>query len=118
MLTENLLERVIVASYKDLLETVDTAAAERVGGQNMRLTMKQRQAVTAVTVQRYCEGSKKVKRQILDEFSETTVTDVGIGGLCCVIMAARCGYSANGWWSAMLWEYAGVRTTSMPANFG
>ena len=34
--------------------------------------MKQRQAVTAVTVQRYREGSKKVKRQILDEFCETT----------------------------------------------
>jgi hypothetical protein len=38
----------------------------------MRLTMKQRQAVTAVTVQRYRQGSKKVKRQILDEFCETT----------------------------------------------
>jgi hypothetical protein len=38
----------------------------------MRLTMKQRQAVTAVTVQRYRYGSKKVKQQILDEFCETT----------------------------------------------
>jgi hypothetical protein len=38
----------------------------------MRLTMKQRQAVTAVTVQRYRKGSKKVKQQILDEFCETT----------------------------------------------
>jgi len=38
----------------------------------MRLTMKQRQAVTAVTVQRYRQGRKKVKRQILDEFCETT----------------------------------------------
>ena len=38
----------------------------------MRLTMKQRQAVTAVTVQRYRNSSKKVKRQILDEFCETT----------------------------------------------
>jgi hypothetical protein len=38
----------------------------------MRLTMKQRQAVTAVTVQRYRQGSKRVKRQILDEFCETT----------------------------------------------
>lgn len=38
----------------------------------MRLTMKERQAVTAVTVQRYRNGSKKVKRQILDEFCETT----------------------------------------------
>src|SRR6185295_18757165 len=38
----------------------------------MRLTMKQRQAVTAVTVQRYQQGSKKVKQQILDEFCETT----------------------------------------------
>jgi len=34
--------------------------------------MKQRQAVTAVTVQRYRQGNKKVKRQILDEFCETT----------------------------------------------
>ena len=34
--------------------------------------MKQRQAVTAVTAQRYRQGSKKVKRQILDEFCETT----------------------------------------------
>lgn len=34
--------------------------------------MKQRQAVTAVTVQRYRQGSKKVKQQILDEFCETT----------------------------------------------
>jgi hypothetical protein len=33
---------------------------------------KQRQAVTAVTVQRYRQGSKKVKRQILDEFCEIT----------------------------------------------
>jgi hypothetical protein len=38
----------------------------------MRLTMKQRQAVTAVTVQRYRQGRKKVKRQILDEFCKTT----------------------------------------------
>ncbi|HKR11308.1 MAG TPA: ISNCY family transposase [Pyrinomonadaceae bacterium] len=34
--------------------------------------MKQRQAVTAVTAQRYRQGSKKEKRQILDEFCETT----------------------------------------------
>lgn len=38
----------------------------------MRLTMKQRQAVTAVTMQRYRKASKKVKQQILDEFCETT----------------------------------------------
>ena len=38
----------------------------------MRLTMKQRQAVIAVTVQRYRQGSKKVKQQILNEFCETT----------------------------------------------
>ena len=38
----------------------------------MSLTMKQRQAVTAVMVQRYCNGSKKVKQQILNEFCETT----------------------------------------------
>jgi hypothetical protein len=38
----------------------------------MRLTMKQRQAVTAVTVQRYRKGRKQVKQQILDEFCETT----------------------------------------------
>ncbi len=42
----------------------------------MRLTMKQRQAVTAVTVQRYRKAGKKVKQQILDEFCETT-------GYCC-----------------------------------
>ncbi len=34
--------------------------------------MKQRQAVTAVTVQRYRKAGKKVKQQILDEFCETT----------------------------------------------
>lgn len=34
--------------------------------------MKQRQAVTAVTVRRYRKGRKKVKQQILDEFCETT----------------------------------------------
>jgi hypothetical protein len=34
--------------------------------------MKQRQAVTTVTTQRYRQGSKKVKRQILDEFCKTT----------------------------------------------
>ena len=34
--------------------------------------MKERQAVTAVTVQRYRQGSKKVKQQILNEFCETT----------------------------------------------
>ncbi len=40
----------------------------------MRLTMKERQAVTGVTVQRYRQGSKKVKRQILDEFCRPLVT--------------------------------------------
>jgi hypothetical protein len=34
--------------------------------------MKQRQAVTAVSIQRYRKGRKKVKQQILDEFCETT----------------------------------------------
>jgi hypothetical protein len=34
--------------------------------------MKQRQAVTAVTGQRYRNGSKKVKQHILNEFCETT----------------------------------------------
>ena len=38
----------------------------------MRLTMKQRQAVTAVTAPRYRNGSKKAKQQILNEFCETT----------------------------------------------
>ena len=38
----------------------------------MRLTMKQRQAVTAVSGQRYRNGRKKVKQQILNEFCETT----------------------------------------------
>ena len=36
----------------------------------MRLTMKQRQADTAGTVQRYRNGSKKIKQQILDEICE------------------------------------------------
>lgn len=34
--------------------------------------MKQRKAVTAVTVQRYRQASKKVKQQILDEYCQTT----------------------------------------------
>jgi hypothetical protein len=34
--------------------------------------MKQRQAVTAVTAQRYRKASKKTKRQILDDFCQTT----------------------------------------------
>src|SRR5688572_3442230 len=38
----------------------------------MRLTMKQRQAVTSVTAQRYRKARKKVKQQILDEFCKTT----------------------------------------------
>jgi hypothetical protein len=38
----------------------------------MRLTMKQRQAVTAVTVNRYRAAGKRVKRQILDDFCQTT----------------------------------------------
>jgi hypothetical protein len=38
----------------------------------MRLTMKQRQAVTSVTAQRYRKAQKKVKQQMLDEFCETT----------------------------------------------
>ena len=61
----------------------------------MRLTMKQRQAVTAVTVQRYRNGSKKVKRQILDEFCKTTVTVVVMRVLCCVIMAGRYCYTGK-----------------------
>ena len=38
----------------------------------MRLTMKQRQAVTSVTMQRYRKARKKDKQQILDEFCATT----------------------------------------------
>lgn len=38
----------------------------------MRLTMKQRQAVTAVTFHRYREASRRAKRQILDDFCQTT----------------------------------------------
>jgi hypothetical protein len=38
----------------------------------MRLTMKQRPAVTAATVQRYRNGCKKIKQQILNELCETT----------------------------------------------
>jgi hypothetical protein len=53
----------------------------------MRLTMKERQAVTAVTVQRYRQGSKKVKQQILDEFCETTGYCRG-SALRCAVCAA------------------------------
>jgi len=38
----------------------------------MRLTMKQRQAVSAVTHERYRKAGKKEKRQLLDEFCATT----------------------------------------------
>ena len=38
----------------------------------MRLTMKQRQAVTSVTHERYRKAGKKEKQQILDEFCATT----------------------------------------------
>ena len=38
----------------------------------MRLTMRQRQAVTSVTHERYREAAKKEKRQMLDEFCATT----------------------------------------------
>lgn len=41
--------------------------------------MKQRQAVTAVTAQRYRKGRKKDKQQILDEFCETTGYSRGYG---------------------------------------
>lgn len=42
----------------------------------MRLTKKQRQAVTAATVQRYRNGCKKITQQILNEFYETTFAGV------------------------------------------
>jgi len=61
----------------------------------MRLTIKQRQAVTAVTVQYYRNGSKKVKRQILDEFCEITGYSRGYARLCCAIMAGKCGYTGK-----------------------
>ena len=57
----------------------------------MRLAMKQRQAVTAVTVQRYRNGSKKVKQQILNEFCETTGYCRAMHALSCVITVARFG---------------------------
>lgn len=38
----------------------------------MRLTMRQRQAVTSVTHERYRKAGKKEKRQMLDEFCATT----------------------------------------------
>ena len=63
----------------------------------MRLTMKQRQAVTAVTAQRYRQSSKKVKRQILDEFCETTGYSRVMRVLCCVIMAGKYGCAGKGW---------------------
>ena len=58
----------------------------------MRLTMKQRQAVTAVTVQRYRNGTKKIKQQILDEFARPLVTVVAMRALSSVIMDAKSGY--------------------------
>ncbi len=61
----------------------------------MRLTMKQRQAVTAVTVQRYRQGKKKVKQQILDEFCETTGYCRAMRGLCYAIMDVRFGCAAK-----------------------
>ena len=59
--------------------------------------MKQRQAVTAMTVPRYHNGSKKVKRQILDEFCETTGYSRGYARLCCVIMAGKCCCVGEKW---------------------
>jgi hypothetical protein len=38
----------------------------------MRLTMKERKAVTGVTAGRYREARKKEKQQLLDEFCRTT----------------------------------------------
>ena len=46
----------------------------------MRLTMKERQAVTSVTIRRYREGRKRVKQQILDEFCATTGYSRGYAG--------------------------------------
>lgn len=43
------IQKVFVASYKNLLEKVDTAAAQEGPEAEMRLTMKQRQMVAAVT---------------------------------------------------------------------
>ena len=59
-------------AHLKIYSKVDTAAVQKGLAAEMRLTMKQRQAVTAVTVQRYRQGSKKVKQQILDEFCQTT----------------------------------------------
>jgi len=63
----------------------------------MRLTMKQRQAVTAVTVQRYRQSSKKVKHQILESSARPRVTVVAMRVLYCVIMAGKCGCAGKEW---------------------
>ena len=61
--------------------------------------MKQRQAVTAVTVQRYRQGSKKVKQQILDEFCETTGYCRGYARFVLRNHAGRCGCATKEcWW--------------------
>jgi hypothetical protein len=67
----------------------------------MRLTMKQRQAVTAVAVQRYRNGSKKVKQQILVEFCETTGYCRGYARFVLRNMAARYGCVGKECWREM-----------------
>jgi len=62
--------------------------------------MKQRQAVTAVTVQRYRNGSKKIKQQILDEFCETRGYCRGYCALC-LAQSRTTGMAAEKEWS---WE--------------
>jgi hypothetical protein len=47
----------------------------------MRLRIKQSQALTAVTVRHYRQGSKKVKQHILNEFARALVTAVVVSAL-------------------------------------
>ena len=67
----------------------------------MRLTMKQRQAVTAVTVERYRNGSKKGKQQILNEFCETTGYCRGYAGFVLRNHGRQVWLVGNGWPWAM-----------------
>lgn len=72
----------IVASYKDLFETYTLLGGPaRCWRAAMRLRIKQSQALTAVTVRHYRQGSKKVKQHILNEFARALVTAVVVSAL-------------------------------------
>ena len=63
----------------------------------MRLTMKQRQAVTAVTVQRYAKAVRKLSNRYSMSSVRPLVTVVVMRVLCCVIMAGKCGCTGKEW---------------------